>query len=157
VVATLIDPPAYFADSTNSVLVAPGSKHSYEYVLGILNSTLTQWRFKLTSTNNNVGTNELQTLPLRLIDFDDPAEVALHSRMEGLVIDIIAAMDEEQTSNERDREMSLRKIAALNRQIDALVYELYGIDAVGIAIIEQSLPRPASNAQTVDGDAVVLA
>jgi hypothetical protein len=32
-----------------------------------MNSRLFNWRFKLTSTNNNVSTNELERLPVRII------------------------------------------------------------------------------------------
>ena len=47
------------------------SEYRLEYLLGLLNSKMYQWRFKLTSTNNNVGTNELESMPFRTIDFDD--------------------------------------------------------------------------------------
>jgi len=65
VVATIIEPPAYFADSTNSIVLLEGSSYKIEYLLALLNSMLFQWRFKLTSTNNNVATNELDSMPFR--------------------------------------------------------------------------------------------
>ena len=52
---------AYFADSTNSV-EAKGESDVL-LLLAALNSSLLNWRFSLTSTNNNVGTNELDALP----------------------------------------------------------------------------------------------
>lgn len=78
IVATVIDPPAYFADSTNSIVLADAPGYRLEYLLGLLNSCLFQWRFKLTSTNNNVGTNELEALPIRTIDFSNPADKRRH-------------------------------------------------------------------------------
>ena len=68
VVATIIDPRTYFADSTNSIALGDSARLSLEYLLGLLNCRLVQWRFKLTSTNNNVGTNELNALPVRNMD-----------------------------------------------------------------------------------------
>ncbi len=40
-------------------------------LLALLNSTLFQWRFKLTSTNNNVAKNELDSMPFKTIDLSD--------------------------------------------------------------------------------------
>lgn len=84
-----LDPPTYFADSTNSIAVLGSSDYSLEYLLGLLNSNLFQWRFKLTSTNNNVGTNELLALPIRRIDFTDKVDAARHTKMQELVLDAI--------------------------------------------------------------------
>jgi Alw26I/Eco31I/Esp3I family type II restriction m6 adenine DNA methyltransferase len=66
IVATLVDFESYFADSTNSIHLS-GSQLPYDidFVLGLLNSKLYQWRFKKTSTNNNVSTTELLSLPFR--------------------------------------------------------------------------------------------
>jgi len=52
---------AYFADSTNALL--PKNGVDPDVLLGILNSDLLNWRFRITSTNNNVGTAELEMLP----------------------------------------------------------------------------------------------
>jgi hypothetical protein len=52
---------AYFADSTNSIQSLEGV--SPFLIIGLLNSRLLNWRFDLTSTNNNVGTNELEAMP----------------------------------------------------------------------------------------------
>jgi hypothetical protein len=72
----------FFADdSTNSIIVSGNSQYEINYVVALLNSTLYQWRFKLTSTNNNVGTNELEAMPFRLIDFSDKAEALLHRKI----------------------------------------------------------------------------
>lgn len=79
IVATLSEPNWYFADSTNSVVVEPTCDLSPEYILACLNSRLLQWRFQLTSSNNNVGTNELAALPIRLLDLGDAGEARTHA------------------------------------------------------------------------------
>ncbi len=66
IVATILEPNTYFADSTNSISLLDDSGPSLEYLLPFLNSQLWQWRFKLTSSNNNVGTNELKCMPISL-------------------------------------------------------------------------------------------
>ena len=130
VVAAIIEPPAYFADSTNSVVVDDQASFCLEYVLGILNSRLIQWRFKITSTNNNVGTNELESLPFVIGDR------AQHDEMVKLVVQMSNARHQEQVATGHDVELTARKCAALDRQIDALVYELYGLTPEEIALVE---------------------
>jgi hypothetical protein len=99
-VATIVDPPAYFADSTNSIACSSKATHKLEYLLGLLNSRLMQWRFKLTSTNNNVGTNELDSLPIRRIDFERSIDRSRHDRMFVLVTAIIKGPKAARSSKE---------------------------------------------------------
>jgi hypothetical protein len=137
VVATVFNPPAYFADSTNSITVTVGSRYRLEYLLGLLNSRLTQWRFKLTSTNNNVATNELESLPFRRINFSDATDKSRHDAMVGKVEGMLAAKKAlAGAKTEKDKTYYEGKCAALDRQIDKLVYELYGLTEAEIAIVE---------------------
>jgi hypothetical protein len=138
VVATVLDPPAYFADSTNSITVSPGSPYRLEYLLGLLNSRLTQWRFKLTSTNNNVGTNELDSLPFRHVNFSEDADRARH---DGMVAKVDAMLDAKnrlaRARTDKDKTYYENKCASLDRQIDRLVYDLYGLTEEEIQVVEQ--------------------
>lgn len=61
IVCALSTNGAYFADSTNAIVPREGVDATL--LLAVLNSSVLNWRFKLTSTNNNVGTNELDVLP----------------------------------------------------------------------------------------------
>lgn len=130
IVSTVIDPPAYFADSTNSIVVADSSSVEMEFLVAVLNSKLMQWRFKLTSTNNNVGTNELNSLPISL------ADRARHDRLVDLVEQLIAAKKQESESTSRAKEVAARKCDALDRQIDSAVYELYSLTQDEIRLVE---------------------
>lgn len=71
-IATFFDRRVYFADSTNSIISDDRTK--LHFVLALINSRFFNWRFKLTSTNNNVATNELNRLPIRRINFTTPKE-----------------------------------------------------------------------------------
>jgi len=138
IVATLIDGPAYFAGSTNSVHVAPTSPYGQKFVLGLLNSRLFQWRFKLTSTNNNVATNELQALPFRCLDFAVADDRAAHDRVVELVDQMLALHKQRHAAKkERDKELIQRQIDATDRKIDRLVYKLYGLTEKEIRIVEE--------------------
>ncbi|TET34931.1 MAG: restriction endonuclease subunit M [Planctomycetota bacterium] len=138
IVATIIESPAYFADSTNSVSLSEESPYALEYVLGLLNSKMFQWRFKVTSTNNNVGTNEIKSLPFRSMIFSHKKDKARHDRIVKLVetmIDLNKKLPKAKGGHQK--EVIQRQIDATNRKIDKLVYELYGLTNREIKIVEE--------------------
>ncbi|GHV20314.1 hypothetical protein AGMMS49959_07390 [Planctomycetales bacterium] len=95
-------------------------------VLAILNSSLLDWFFRKTSTNNHIGGYELAMLPLAKTLADSSAMLA------NLVEQILAAK-----KNGRDT-------TDLETQIDARVYELYGLTTDEIAIVEgKQIIRPS--------------
>ena len=137
IVAAIMEPPAYFADSTNSITKMEESMYQLEYLLALLNSQIFQWRFKLTSSNNNVATNELESMPFRTIDFAKPADKSRHDRLVDLAEQMQAAKARlPLAKTERDREFYTNKCATLDQQIDALVYELYGLTDEEIKLVE---------------------
>jgi len=79
----------------------------------------------------------LEGFPIRTINFSDPADVARHDRMVKLVermLELHKRLASARTS--ADREMYQHQIEATDRQIDALVYELYGLTEEEIKIVE---------------------
>ncbi len=124
--ATIIEPPCNFADSTNSIHLSDGSPYCLEYVLALLNSSLLQWRFRLTSSNNNVGTNELEALPFRLIDFSNDEEVERYHRIVTSVSRLIMRKAD-LTADRVEATTVLREISALEEMIEDEIYVLYGI------------------------------
>ena len=137
IVAAIMDAPAYFADSTNSIVIKNGSPYRLEYLLGLLNSKLFQWRFRLTSSNNNVGTNELESMPFCKINFDDLADKAQHTRMVSLVEQMLAAKPQlARAQSDKDKDFYTNRCDGLDRQIDALVYDLYALTPAEIKIVE---------------------
>ena len=115
----------------------------FPYLLGILNSKLLRWYFPFVSAPFRGGWMSanrqfLSQLPIRLIDFTDPADRERHDRMVALVEEMLvlhrqlaaARTDHERTSLKR-------QIEAADRQIDRLVYDLYGLTEQEIRIIEK--------------------
>jgi Alw26I/Eco31I/Esp3I family type II restriction m6 adenine DNA methyltransferase len=137
IVATIIDPPAYFADSTNSI-TANGGDRSLEYLLGLLNSTLFQWRFKLTSTNNNVGTNELNAMPFRLISNEGADETKLRDRLLTLVDRILRIHRQKKSKNPHDDVRFKRSVKAIRAEIDSIVYRLYDLTEPDVEVIQNA-------------------
>ena len=137
IVATIVDPKTYFADSTNSIHLMPESKYNLKYILGLLNSNLFQWRFKLTSTNNNVGTNELEAMPFKVIDFENKIEVQQQEQIIKHVDQLLQLNQELQTVTLPNQiEQIQSRIAYSEDKINALVYELYELTPEEIEIVE---------------------
>lgn len=140
VVATIVEPKCYFADSTNSVVLNSDLRMTLEYLLAILNSNLMQWRFKLTSTNNNVGTNELDSLPIRVIDPTNKSDKAEHDRIVSLVKKLLALHPQRAFAKTPHEQTVLdRQIAATDAQIDRMVYALYGLTDDEIKLVEANI------------------
>jgi hypothetical protein len=58
----------FLANSLNYInILSP--KIDAEFILALFNSRFFEWRFRLTSTNNNVNNYEIHSLPFRRIDF----------------------------------------------------------------------------------------
>ena len=69
IIACIIDPNNFCSDTINYVVRPQAGLY---FVLGLLNSQLFEWRFRLTSTNNHVNSYEVDSLPLHPIKFVTP-------------------------------------------------------------------------------------
>ena len=79
----------------------------------------------------------VERLPIRTFDFNKPAEKKMHDLMVQLVEQMLSLhkqLPEAKTSHEQT--ILQRQIEATDRQIDKLVYALYGLTEEEIAIVE---------------------
>jgi hypothetical protein len=116
------------------------------YLLGILNSRLFWFAISHLSIPFGMRAGEyryrliyqyMEKVPIRPIDFTDPADRDRHDRMVRLVeamLKLHAELAGCQTSHDRD--LIERQIAASDRRIDDLVYELYGLGEEAIHLVE---------------------
>ena len=119
-------------------------KISIPYVLGLLNSRILSHYLTLSSTPFRGGyfafnRQYIQLLPIRPINFTDPADKARHDQMVTLVqqmLDLHKRLAE--TSNPNDKTRIQRQIDATDHEIDRLVYDLYELTEEEIAIVEGS-------------------
>lgn len=128
----------------NSLLALyPWLPHDSRYVVGVLNSGLLRFVYEQTTTESGqkafpqVKIGSLRQLPIRTIDFSDPANVARHDNMVGLVekmLDLHKRLAEAKTPTTRQRLQ--RQITATDQAIDTLVYELYDLTDEEITIVE---------------------
>ena len=79
----------------------------------------------------------IEQLPIRPINFSDPADVQRHAHMVALVermLDLQRQLSAAHTPSEHTRLQ--RQVEATNHQIDALVYELYGLTEEEVRLVE---------------------
>ncbi|MEW5781973.1 MAG: Eco57I restriction-modification methylase domain-containing protein [Pseudomonadota bacterium] len=121
--------------------------HSLHYLQGLLNSRLLDWLLHGISTPFRGGywsyaKRFIAQLPIRLIDFANAVDRARHDRMVALVGQMLKLHEDlAAAKTTHDRTLIERQIAATDRQIDRLVYELYGLSDDEIAIVEETGAR----------------
>ena len=124
--ATLDDEGFYNKESIlNLILNTEGV--SYEYVLAVLNSRLANWFYKRRFTNSskltvNLSKEYVSQIPIKIPPKADQRKV-------GHLVERIL------TAKRRDAEAD---VSALEREIDQLVYGLYGLTPEEIQIVEDT-------------------
>jgi hypothetical protein len=114
------------------------------YVLGLLNSKLLFWNLQIISNKFRGGwitctKQYFGTLPIRTIDFTNPAEKAQHDKIVSLVDNMLELQKKyHETRMEQDKELYERQIKFVDAQIDRLVYDLYGLTEEEMSIVERS-------------------
>jgi len=113
------------------------------YILGILNSKLISYLYV---NSSSIATKddfrqttlaELRKIPVRRLNFGNPADKRQHGKIVKLVdrmLELHKKLVEAKVPQEKERLQ--REINATDKQIDNLVYELYGLTADEIAIVE---------------------
>ncbi|MBV6476308.1 MAG: Type IIS restriction enzyme Eco57I [Rhodocyclaceae bacterium] len=122
----------------------PADPHSLHYLQGLLNSRLLDWFLHGISTPFrggywSYGKRFIDQLPIRAIDFTDKQDRACHEKMVALVEQTLKLhRDLAAAKTAHDKTLAERQIAATDKQIDRLVYELYGLTDAEIAVVEGS-------------------
>jgi type I restriction-modification system DNA methylase subunit len=121
------------------------------YLLGTLNSRLTWFYLKhmcsVLGDPDKRGRLELRSIfmekiPLHTIDISNPDDVALHDHMVSLVDKMLSLHKQLHEARTPHEQTGLqRQIEATDEQIDALVYELYGLTEEEIKIVEGTKPN----------------
>ena len=110
-----------FLHSTKMLFVE--CKETAVYLIGLLNSKLLNWLFRITSTNNNVNLYELENLPIpQITETNKP-----------LCDEIIKCVDKILDIKAKDSALDTSK---LESKLDSLVYKLYNLTNDEIEIVE---------------------
>jgi hypothetical protein len=132
----------YAFTSGYGITLRATTKESPKYVLGLLNSAVLDFYLKRVSTTMRGGffryfTQFIEQLPIRPINFNNPADKAAHDRMVTLVDSMLALHRQlGSAKSEAQRAMIQRRIDATDAEIDRLVYDLYGLTKDEIAIVQ---------------------
>jgi hypothetical protein len=134
-VATLDTQQAFCLQSTNVINSRPGSSLDIRYFLGLLNSAAVNFFFRCSFPgNNHVPSNQLLRIPIPVA-----ADKSRHDRMVELVEGMLRLHEKLAAARGGEQQTLIqRQINATDRQIDQLVYELYGLTDAEIAIVEQT-------------------
>ncbi len=125
-----------------SIIPKKEIKENILYLLGVLNSRLISFYAISHSPVFSGGyfkfsSPYLKKLPIRTIDFDNPADKARHDKMVSLVEQMLDLHKKlAKATIPHEKQMIQRQIDATDRQIDALVYELYELTEEEIKIVE---------------------
>lgn len=113
-----------FLHSTKMLFVE--CKETAIYLIGLLNSKLLNWLFRITSTNNNVNLYELESLPIpQITESNKP----LCDEITAIVGQILESKAKDSKANTQE----------LESHIDSLVYKLYNLTNDEIKVIENRL------------------
>jgi hypothetical protein len=127
------------------ITLRPAVRESPKYVLGLLNSRLLDMYLKSVSTTMRGGffryfTQFVERLPIRRIDFSNKTDKARHDKMVELVTRMMELKKQQVRAPKKqspsEKQLLDQKLAITDQQIDALVYELYGLTEEEIRIVE---------------------
>ena len=120
-----------------------------EYITGLINSRFMEFLYRtlydalaMSGGYLRFQPPQVRRLPIRTIDFSDVEDVARHETMVGLVGRMLKLHEKLAGAKmERERTVIGHQISATDRQIDNLVYELYGLTDEEIRIVEEATAR----------------
>ncbi|MEZ4527399.1 MAG: TaqI-like C-terminal specificity domain-containing protein [Desulfobacterales bacterium] len=116
------DEDRYYAEATTFIMTGEKLK----YLLGILNSKLSEWYFNQISTTTGMGTNRWKKYKIELLPIKSPNKKQ-ENEIENMVNRILTAKKQNPKAD----------TTALEKEIDRMVYKLYGLTKEEIAIVEQ--------------------
>ncbi len=151
-VPDIADRPSFALDAAGEftftsgygITLKPSVEESPKYILGLLNSVVLDFYLKRISTTMRGGffryfTQFIEQLPIRRIDFADPADKAAHDRIVKLVDSMLALHQRFGTAkSDAQRQVIRRQTTATDREIDRQVYDLYGLTDEEIAVVAEA-------------------
>lgn len=122
-------------------MVVPTKEISSSFLLGILNSRLIHfyWNqrfYDQRETFPKIKGSYLLQLPIRVPDLTKPAKKAVYEQIDSLVDVMLSLNKKVQTAKGSKKEQIQRQIEKTDKEIDDLVYKLYGITEKERKIIE---------------------
>ena len=109
----------------------------FKFVLGLLNSQLMDIFFKAKCLTNKDSIAQVKKVDLDLLPIIDSTDKARHDKLVGLVEKMLALTPKlRETTAESEKAALQNAVTTTDAEIDRLVYELYGLTADEIKIVE---------------------
>jgi hypothetical protein len=124
------------------ILLETDDLNAYKYILGLLNSKLLDIYLKSYSSTFRGGyyaynRQYIEKLPIRTINSDEPRDSILYGNLVAFVEQMLQLHKDLMKVKTHDTKVNIqRQIDATDKQIDMVVYELYGLTDEEIKIIE---------------------
>ncbi|NMB55137.1 MAG: N-6 DNA methylase [Leptolinea sp.] len=137
------DPDHFYANQKCFIITGTD-----KYLLGLLNSRLSFFLFQMIFPKLRGDFFEpsyvfFKNFPIRRINASNPIEIEYYNRMVTLVEHMLALHKQLHTAAlPQEKALLQRQIDAADREIDNLVYELYGLTADEIKIVEGESSNP---------------
>jgi hypothetical protein len=139
--ACTYDPDFFYVKDVLIIIPKPDLTRNYDlrFVACVINSTALRFYYRTTFKTLHVQNEELASLPLPKIDFENASDAARHDRLVDLVEQMLAAKKQLAGSqSDKDKDFYANRCDGLDRQIDSLVYELYELTPTEIKIVEET-------------------
>lgn len=121
---------------------ASDDSHSIHYLQALLNSRLLDFYLRKVSSPFrggywSYGKRFIEQLPIHRVDFKKKADVSRHNRVVELAERMLALQEQlPNAKTDQDKAVGERQIATAARQLNHMVYELYGLTDGEIALVE---------------------
>ena len=118
---------------------------SYPYLLGLMNSRLIDWFIRLTNSRFSHGyysynRQYIEASPIKIPAVTDTRETERSTRLRQKVESLVESYESIRAARAgHDRELIQRQIDTTDKQIDRLVFELYGLTDREIRIVEEAM------------------
>jgi len=126
----------------STLYILTSERINLKFLIGILNSKLMSFYLQQKLITNAQGFPQilmwqLDQLPIRLLNLDYDREQQSHNQFKANVNQLIESQKQLQIAKtESEKEYLEKKCSIIDKQIDALVYELYGLTEEEIKIVE---------------------
>jgi hypothetical protein len=123
-------------------IVKPQDSKLAKYILGLLNSSLLAYHFKVKynrrdKTFPEIRIYELAAFPIKPLDLFSTADKTRHDKLVSLVDKMLVLMPKlRSAATEAEKAVLQSAIKTTDAEIDRLVYDLYGLTPEEIAIVE---------------------
>jgi hypothetical protein len=132
----------YLGFSNMTAVFDTNTTYSLKYILALLNSRLLTFRYRSIGKQTGGGSfeyfpNGIGKLPIPVLDLSNKSDKSKHDKLVALVNQMLDLKKREQSATvPQTKTMLSRQIVATDNQIDALVYELYGLTDDDIKIVQ---------------------